>query len=172
MSIWNMSTTTLICSYDTGKPHFLRVSPKVGRISFHLLTLNLWDFKGSLTHTIPIPLPKRIPEDMGVSEKSGTPKLSILIGFSIINPSIWGVPLFLEIPIWEWYGSRLPYGGPFDWECQMRWKQQDEIWWSRLMSWVKSPFPSNGGTWAIGKRAGCGCLTLYRRWQTTQSYGD
>ena len=41
---------------------------------------------------------------MGVSENGGTPKSSILIGFSIINiykPSILGVfPLFLETPIY------------------------------------------------------------------------
>ena len=33
-------------------------------------------------------------EDMGVSENSGTPKSSILIGFSILNHPIWGTPIF------------------------------------------------------------------------------
>ena len=44
--------------------------------------------------------------DMGVSKNSGTPKSSILIGFSIINHPFWdapiihfGMPLFLETPI-------------------------------------------------------------------------
>ena len=32
--------------------------------------------------------------DMGVSENSGTPKSSILIGFSIINHPFWGTPIF------------------------------------------------------------------------------
>ena len=36
---------------------------------------------------------------MDVSENSGTPKSSILIGFSIINHP-FGVPLFLETPIY------------------------------------------------------------------------
>ena len=36
--------------------------------------------------------------DLGVSENSGTPKSSILIGFSIINHPFW-VPLFLETPL-------------------------------------------------------------------------
>ena len=38
---------------------------------------------------------------MGVSKNRGTPKSSILIGFSIINHPFWGtrVPLFLETPI-------------------------------------------------------------------------
>ena len=37
---------------------------------------------------------------MGVSKNKGTPKSSILIGFSIINHPFWGVfPLFLETPI-------------------------------------------------------------------------
>ena len=31
---------------------------------------------------------------MGVSEKDGTPKSSILIGFSIINHPFWGTPIF------------------------------------------------------------------------------
>ena len=37
--------------------------------------------------------------DMDVSENSGTPKSSILIGFSIIFTIHFGVPLFLETPI-------------------------------------------------------------------------
>ena len=32
--------------------------------------------------------------NMGVSENRGTPKSSILIGFSIINHSFWGIPIF------------------------------------------------------------------------------
>ena len=32
--------------------------------------------------------------DMDVSENSGTPKSSILIGFSIINHPFWGTPIF------------------------------------------------------------------------------
>ena len=35
--------------------------------------------------------------EKGVSKNSGTPKSSILIGFSIMNH--FGVPLFLETPI-------------------------------------------------------------------------
>ena len=31
---------------------------------------------------------------MGVSENNGTPKSSILIGFSIINHPFWGTPIF------------------------------------------------------------------------------
>ena len=31
---------------------------------------------------------------MGFSENSGTPKSSILIGFSIINHPLWGTPIF------------------------------------------------------------------------------
>ena len=31
---------------------------------------------------------------MGVSENGGTPKSSILIGFSIINHPFWGTPIF------------------------------------------------------------------------------
>ena len=38
--------------------------------------------------------------DMDVSKNSGTPKSSILIGFSIIFTIHFGVPLFLETPIY------------------------------------------------------------------------
>ena len=35
---------------------------------------------------------------MGVSENRGTPKSSILIGFSIINHPFWGTPNFWKQP--------------------------------------------------------------------------
>ena len=38
---------------------------------------------------------------LGVSENGGTPKSSILIGFSIINHPFW-VPLFGNTHIWRW----------------------------------------------------------------------
>ena len=37
---------------------------------------------------------------MGVSENGGTPKSSILIGFSIINHPFWGIPIFGNIHIY------------------------------------------------------------------------
>ena len=37
---------------------------------------------------------------MGVSENSGTPKSSILIGFSIVFTIQFGVSIFLETPIY------------------------------------------------------------------------
>ena len=35
---------------------------------------------------------------LGVSKKKGTPKSSILIGFSIINHPFWGIPIFWKHP--------------------------------------------------------------------------
>ncbi len=49
--------------------------------------------------------------DMGVSKNKGTPKSSILIGFSIINHPFWGTPIFgnTHIDPWVlWKGSFLP----------------------------------------------------------------
>ena len=37
---------------------------------------------------------RQLMENMDVSENSGTPKSSILIGFSIINHPFWGTPIF------------------------------------------------------------------------------
>ena len=42
-------------------------------------------------------------EDMGVSENSGTPKSSILIGFSIINHPFRGTPIFGNTHITRFY---------------------------------------------------------------------
>ena len=41
---------------------------------------------------------------MGVSKNSGTPKSSILIGFSIINHPLWGTPIFGNAHIMECHG--------------------------------------------------------------------
>ena len=55
--------------------------------------------------------------DMGVSKNNGTPKSSILIGFSIINHPFWGTPIFgntqvdiLFVPTWirPYLLSRVP----------------------------------------------------------------
>ncbi len=53
---------------------------------------NGWRFH-PITMTPIFPPPKT---HMGVSKNSGTPKSSILIGFSIIFTIHFGVPLFLE----------------------------------------------------------------------------
>ena len=37
--------------------------------------------------------------ELGVSKNNGTPKSSILIGFSIINHPFWGSPIFWKHPI-------------------------------------------------------------------------
>jgi len=52
-------------------------------------------------------------DHMGVSENYGTPKSSILIGFSIINHPFWGTPIFGNTHIFkganiEWYLAMLP----------------------------------------------------------------
>ena len=46
--------------------------------------------------------PQKTCAKLGVSKNrgTGTPKLSILIGFSIIFTIHFGVPLFLETPNW------------------------------------------------------------------------
>ena len=49
---------------------------------------------------------------MDVSENSGTPKSSILIGFSIINHPFWGTPIFGNTHIWHDTGfASLPGSG-------------------------------------------------------------
>ena len=60
---------------------------------------------------------KFVPVDMGVAKSRGTPKSSILIGFSIINHPFWDTPLFgnprmVNIPLFTgFYGFIHPKGG-------------------------------------------------------------
>ena len=70
---------------------------------------------------------------MAVSKNRGTPKSSILIGFSIINHPFWGTPIFGNthiyiycIYIWLW---------PSQWLHQAPW------WKDRL--WKDQPLPSS-----------------------------
>ena len=53
---------------------------------------------------------------MGVSKNNGTPKSSILIGFSIIFTIHFGVPLFLETSIWHRYLLQDHLNQVFFWE--------------------------------------------------------
>ena len=46
---------------------------------------------------------------LGVSENNGTPKSSILIGFSVINHP-FGVPPFSETPIFCWLLKKVNLG--------------------------------------------------------------
>ena len=52
-------------------------------------------------------------DHLGVSKNSGTPKSSILTGFSIIFTIHFGVPLFLETPNWRMKDFNPP--GPIGW---------------------------------------------------------
>ena len=51
------------------------------------------DQSRALRHDVTVPWTS-ISWEMGVSKNRGTPKTSILIGFSIINHPFWGTPIF------------------------------------------------------------------------------
>ena len=60
---------------------------------------------------------------MDVSENSGTPKSSILIGFSIINHPFWGTPIFgntyIAIDATHGTGLKQPtFGSSFSDKCR------------------------------------------------------
>ena len=67
---------------------------------------------------IPVPTTKHRQHRQGVSENRGTPKSSILIGFSIINHPFWDNPYFLETPtkVRKLHGLR--FGGISLWHAQ------------------------------------------------------
>ena len=83
---------------------------------------------------------------MGVSENSGTPKSSILIGFSIINHPFWGTPIF----------GNTPYHVTVSWQYQIFLRQKkresrstqklrfDQLHLGRWTSWSWFPFGVTG----------------------------
>ena len=46
---------------------------------------------------------------MEVSKNNGTPKSSILIGFSIINHPFWGTPIFGNTQMEVWIEDAFPF---------------------------------------------------------------
>ena len=77
--------------------------------------------------------PKKKPY-MGVSKNNGTPKSSILIGFSIINHPFWGTPIFGNTHItWVFYGFFHP-------QDSLGRTPRNTILSTRLFERVKNPF--------------------------------
>ena len=64
------------------------VNPSNSTIKVYPRDAKLWDSDSMWTFQIQSGL------QMGVSKNKGTPKSSILIGFSIINHPFWGTPIF------------------------------------------------------------------------------
>ena len=57
-----------------------------------------------------VPKKRGVYDHMGVSKNSGTPKSSILIGFSIINHPFWGTPIFGNTHLYLPGGISLHWG--------------------------------------------------------------
>ena len=99
---------------------------------------------------------------MGVSKNHGTPKSSILIGFSIINHPFWGTPIFGSTPIcaycvmcvalfvylrlWEpWDGREVEVEPPAHtrqrggWKMWFRWQSQCGDHWTSNQLWWRDP---------------------------------
>ena len=85
------------CSVNLEGPKKENIRHKSPQICRSLLTIRI------ITKLTKIN-PKSHEVYMGVSKNNGTPKSSILIGFSIINHPFWGTPI-LETPIYiyTWY---------------------------------------------------------------------
>ena len=78
---------------------------------------------------------KKCQEDLDVSENSGTPKSSILIGFSIINHPFWGTPILgnthfgsrtVSFFLAPWPPFRLKFAGPPPTLCHQLHKKPPE----------------------------------------------
>ena len=64
---------------------------------------------------------------MDVSENSGTPKSSILIGFSIINHPLWGTPIFGNTHMFSRHVKRLSNSTPST-PTFLRSHRPDRLW--------------------------------------------
>ena len=83
----------LVSGYLHKFPKILKWATQIKNSHFPVYWLFNRDPYNGLWKTSPYNCAGTIPY-MGVSENSGTPKSSILIGFSIINHPFWGTPIF------------------------------------------------------------------------------
>ena len=65
------------------------------------------------------------PDYVGVSENSGTPKSSILIGFSIINHPFWGIFIFGNTHVDP---HVFLFGQNVTWVSDCSWKKSGTSW--------------------------------------------
>ena len=141
--------------------------------------LKFGHFNGGKAHT-----------HLGVSKNSGTPKSSILIGFSIINHPFWGTPIFgntyfpgptvemFKTIFWPCHLSPGGGGGV----CRL-----GQLWYNWTSDcWVFDGWPGESTRGRFGQvvcLTSCGWWTkievheerlfrVYRGWITTQFYGD
>ena len=85
---------------------------------------------------------------LGVSKNGGTPKSSILIGFSIINHLFWGTPIFGNTHILKWSTFEL-----FGFRKSMQELIKEALNFRNLMTWKRvtpqspacSAIPGKGG---------------------------
>ena len=78
------------------------------------------------------------PLDLGGSKNDGTPKSSILIGFSIINHPFWGTPIFGNThflptglpPAWvkNFHSKNLALRNIWPWKRWSWWMQRLVLW--------------------------------------------
>ena len=78
---------------------------------------------------------------MDVSKNSGTPKSSILIGFSIINHPFWGTPIFGNTHIYLSTGFKEFFHQPPRWapERPARWAPGPTRGCVSKIEWITSP---------------------------------
>ena len=82
-----------------------------------------------------------LKQHMDVYENSGTPKSSILIGFSIINHPFWGTPIFGNTHILqgEFLGFHLPSAESY-YQLTIPWKN-----WPGFCHFKHQPYLNLGG---------------------------
>ena len=94
-------------------------------------------------------------KDMGVSKNNGTPKSSVLIGFSIINHPFWGTPIFGNTHMIYWY-------------TMFFWSKPRVLFWKLVVARRSLPFRKayfQGGTVSFRE-----CIQLIQSYKKTQSF--
>ena len=83
---------------------------------------------------------------IGVSKNNGTPKSSILIGFSSINHPFWGNPIFGNTHMYFHHHLRDPHL-PFSIEKETHFHLYPAKWLHQWNTWPWSPWKRTNGTW-------------------------
>ena len=98
---------------------------------------------------------------LAVSENRGTPKSSILIGFSTINHPFWGTIIFGNTPLEKFREPLLS-------NLVRSWAMMQIFFGVTPVAMYQTRPTSRSWWFDVRKKGPNGCLGLYRGWNTTQ----
>ena len=99
---WCLLVVHLVCCLLLDSCFFCSEQEELGELDNGQRTTDMRDVESRYYDFILLMAEIRVKHYMGVSKNRGTPKSSILIGFSLINHPFWGTPIFGNI---RWLNS-------------------------------------------------------------------